>query len=386
MERVEQAVEPQVVVEHTKFLASVSRHLMASELDPMLEAVARTALPLLGDVCAIDQERHPAPVRLLEYRRTGRIAVDAPDRLASVMRPEIRTEGDYSRLTVPMFGSDRRKIGTLSFAGANVVYGAPELMLTQELADRLALAIENIRIRFDLNEALHQREKLISVAAHELRGPACSLRICVQALHKVALALPPRSVRLLGMIEREERRLSGLIDDLLDLGRIRSGHMQLKIESVNMSELVRDVVARFTDGTPEGEARVQLELSADAVGRWDRARLDQVVTNLVTNALKFGGEQPIRVRVTVDRARACVRLDVIDQGPGIEPALQTAIFEPFKRGGASARHHDGLGLGLYIARNIVEAMQGDIRVASEVGHGATFTVELPQKDGHANKE
>jgi signal transduction histidine kinase len=377
MQRMQQAGGNESVAEHTRFLANVSRYLMSQDLDPMLEGISNAALPLLGDVCAIDRALDARSVRVLEVRKVADAWIEPPEQLTSIVRGEIRVDGNRSRLTVPIGGPGER-FGTLSFAAKNrLIHGPAELALAQELADRMALAIQNIRTRFDLSEAVTEREKLISIAAHELRGPACSLRICVQALHRMeSSAVPPKSARLLKIIEREERRLARLIDDLLDLARLRSGHFQLELEPVDLCDVVREVAARLTQEATTVETPIDLELPETLIGDWDRSRLDQIVTNLVGNAIKFGRNNPVTIRVTEDATRGCARLSVTDHGPGIEPGVQQQIFEPFKRA-VTSKQYDGLGLGLYIVRSVVSQLGGVVRVTSAPGCGATFTVELP---------
>jgi signal transduction histidine kinase len=366
------------VAEHTRFLANVSRYLMSQDLDPMLEGISNASLPLLGDVCAIDRAVDARSVRVLEVRKVADAWIEPPEQLTSIVRGEIRVDGNRSRLTVPIGGPGER-FGTLSFAAKNrLIHGPAELALAQELADRMALAIHNIRTRFDLSEAVTEREKMISIAAHELRGPACSLRICVQALHRMesASAVPAKSARLLKIIEREERRLARLIDDLLDLARIRSGQFQLDLEPVDLCDVVREVAARLNQDATPTQTRLDLELPETLVGDWDRSRVDQIVTNLVSNAIKFGRNNPVTIRVSADPAHGCARLSVTDHGPGIEPGVQQQIFEPFKRA-VTSKQYDGLGLGLYIVRSVVSQLGGVVRVTSAPGCGATFTVELP---------
>ena len=373
---VQQASENESVAEHTRFLANVSRYLMSSDLDPMLEGISNAALPLLGDVCAIDRAVDARSVRVLEVRKVPDAWIEPPEQLTSVVRGEIRVDGNRSRLTVPIGGPGER-FGTLSFAAKNrLIHGPAELALAQELADRMAVAIENIQTRFDLSEAVNEREKLISIAAHELRGPACSLRICVQALHRMESAVPPKSARLLKIIEREERRLARLIDDLLDLARIRSGQFQLELEPVDLCDVVREVAVRFGQDVATAQAQLDLELPEKLIGDWDRSRVDQIVTNLVGNAIKFGRNNPVSIRVSTDAALGYARLSVTDHGPGIEPGVQQQIFEPFKRA-VTSKQYDGLGLGLYIVRSVVSQLGGIVRVTSAPGCGATFTVDLP---------
>ena len=376
MRGAESVVETEVVPEYTDVIASVGKHFLLTEMEPMLEAIARSALPLLGELLVLDTEEGGVARRLFEFHREPRTWVEAPHRLASISHPEICTDGHFSRLSVPVFGKSIR-IGTLSLASRQPIYGCAEMNVAEEIAVSLGLAIENTWTRAALVEAVEARDRLISIAAHELRGSTCSLRICTQALRSAASALPPKAARLVGIVEREERRLSHMIDELFDLGRIESGQIELKVESVDLCEVVREVVTRLGDHDPSVTGRIELDLPSQALGQWDRFRVDQAVTNLVTNALKFSGNQPVKIQIKTDPAHGRVSLAVVDQGPGIDPAVQAVIFDPFKRDRNLGR--DGLGLGLYIVRNVVLALGGDIRVASTVGCGATFTVDLPAR-------
>jgi len=376
MRGAESVVETEVVPEYTDVIASVGKHFLLTEMEPMLEAIARSALPLLGELLVLDTEEGGVARRLFEFHREPRTWVEAPHRLASISHPEICTDGHFSRLSVPVFGKSIR-IGTLSLASRQPIYGCAEMNVAEEIAVSLGLAIENTWTRAALVEAVEARDRLISIAAHELRGSTCSLRICTQALRSAAAALPPKAARLVGIVEREERRLSHMIDELFDLGRIESGQIELKVESVDLCEVVREVVSRLGDHDPSVTGRIELDLPSQALGQWDRFRVDQAVTNLVTNALKFSGNQPVKIEIKTDPGHGRVSLAVVDQGPGIDPAVQAVIFDPFKRDRNLGR--DGLGLGLYIVRNVVLALGGDIRVASTVGCGATFTVDLPAR-------
>jgi signal transduction histidine kinase len=374
MHGAERVFEGEVVPEYTDLIASVGKHFLMTELDPMLEAIARAALPLLGDLLVLDSEEGGVTNRLFEFRRESRTWIEPAHRLAMISHPEICTDGHCSRLSVPVFGKSIR-IGTLSLASRQPIYGCAEMNVVEELAVSLGVAIENIWTHDALVEAVEARDRLISIAAHELRGSTCSLRICAQALRSAAGPLPPKGARLVSIVEREERRLSHMIDELFDLGRIESGQVDLKVEAVDICEVTREVVSRLSDNNPGVRGQIELDVPSQALGQWDRFRIDQVVTNLVTNALKYGGEQPITVRVKADAGRGRVSLAVVDRGPGIDPAMQAVIFEPYKRDRSMGR--DGLGLGLYIVQNVVRALGGEIRVASTVGSGATFTVDLP---------
>jgi signal transduction histidine kinase len=375
MQSVQEVTGQEAATKHERFLSSVSRHLISLDLDPMLEAVAHAALPLFGDLCVIDRSAGMAALRLLEVRNGAEARIDPPEALVAVARAEIRIEGERSRLTVPIVvGAER--FGSLSFVGGVGTHGAPELALAQELAERLGLAIANIKTHTQLREAVADREKLISVAAHELRGPVCSVRLCIQALKRMERSSPSKGGRLLEIMDREERRLARLIDELLDLTRLRSGQFELDLEPVDMCDVVREVASRMTMDASRAGSELEVRADRPLVGRWDRSRLDQVVTNLLANAIKFGQRRPIAISVEADADGASARLVVTDHGLGIDPEIQQRIFEPFKRA-VVGRRYEGLGLGLYIVRNIVGQLGGTVSVSSAPGCGSTFTVELP---------
>ena len=169
--------------------------------------------------------------------------MEDPADLVSVTRGEIRVDGERSRISVPIgTGSDR--YGTISFAkNDGLVHSAADLALAQELTDRMALAIRNVREHKKLVDALCDRERLISIAAHELRGPLCAVRLCLQSLQRSRVALAPKASRMLEIMIKEERRVARLIDDLFDLGRIRSGQLGLELSTFDLCDLVNEVGA-----------------------------------------------------------------------------------------------------------------------------------------------
>jgi signal transduction histidine kinase len=370
-----------IVTTHAMFLANVSRHFVSLEIEPMLEAVGRAALCILGDICVVDRVWGTTPTRILEVRATQDAWMESPAALAAISRGEIHLDGDRSRISVPI-GSGNDRYGAISFAkNDGRVHSAADLTLAQELGDRLALAIRNVREHKRLVDALGDRERLISIAAHELRGPLCSVRLCLQSLQRSRVPLAPKATRMLEIMAKEERRVARLIDDLLDLGRIRSGQLELDLSLFDLCELVRDVSQQMEVQATGTASTLNLEMQGPVVGRWDRSRLNQVVSNLVANAIKYGQGAPVIVRVSGDGQRGCARLEVTDNGLGIPPELHGRIFEPFKRAVGTGRN-DGLGLGLYIVRSIVEQLGGAVHVDSRPGAGATFVVELPLQVTH----
>lgn len=380
MQTVEGTSSTKIVTTHALFLANVSRHFVSLEIEPMIEAVGRSALCVLGDICVVDRIAGVTPTRILEVRATQDVWIEPPADLASVTQGEIRLEGGRSRISVPIgTGSDR--YGAISFAkNGGSVHSAADLALALELGDRLGLAIRNVLEHEKLASALGDRERLISIAAHELRGPLCSVRLCLQSLKRSRMPLAPKASRMLEIMIKEERRVARLIDDLLDLGRIRSGQLDLDLTTFDLCELVREVSGQMEVQAAGAGSKLKLELHGPVIGRWDRPRLGQVVTNLVANAIKYGQGRPVVIRAAAYRARGA-RLEVIDGGVGIAPESLGRIFEPFKRVATNGQS-DGLGLGLFIVRSIVEQLGGAVRVDSRPGAGATFVVDLPFQVTH----
>jgi signal transduction histidine kinase len=291
-----------MVTTHAMFLANVSRHFMSLEIEPMIEAVGRSCLCVLGDICVVDRVWGAAPTRILEVRATQEAWMEAPAVLASVTRGEIRLDGERSRITVPI-GAGPDRYGAISFAkNDGLVHSAADLALAQELGERLALAIRNVREHRRLVDALGDRERLISIAAHELRGPLCSVRLCLQSLKRSRVQFAPKASRMLEIMIKEERRVARLIDDLLDLGRIRSGQLELELTSFDFCELVAEISAQMEVQATGAGSKLNVELAGPVVGRWDRERLGQVVTNLVSNAIKFGQGRPVVIRASADSA------------------------------------------------------------------------------------
>jgi two-component system, LuxR family, sensor kinase FixL len=234
-------------------------------------------------------------------------------------------------------------------------------------------------------DEVRERDEFLSIASHELRTPVTALQLQLQLLHRLAsrAKLTSRAKedvpRLLEprveALERQTRRIALLVNEILDVSRMRLGRLELRYEPLDLAEIVRAAAAQARPELARSGSALRLDL-APASGRWDRMRLEQVFTNLLLNASKFGQGKPIAVRVESDGA--CARVRVSDQGMGIPPEHQARVFERFERA-APVANFGGLGLGLYVARQVVEAHGGEIHVESVPGSGATFTVELPRE-------
>ena len=235
------------------------------------------------------------------------------------------------------------------------------------------------RLVAHLRAAVTARDEFLSVASHELRTPLSTLRLQSTLLSRwlaqVSLGEHEAELRMhCGVIERQVRRLEMLTGELLDVTRIAAGRLELHRELVDLVPLAREVVARHAVEDSHDASMVALECDASLTGRWDAFRLDQVISNLLGNAIRYGQSKPILVAVR--GADGAARLIVQDQGIGIADEHKERIFGQFERA-VSSHHYGGLGLGLWIAKQVVEAHGGTIHVESRLGHGATFIVTLP---------
>ena len=403
--------------EAQRFLNEAGAAMLPESLDyeATLAVVAHLVVPRFADWCIVDLVEAGGSIRQVaaahvdrvkeqrarELRR--RISPDVdPDRgVAWVIRtgkplfqpdvedvswvaealgmehPEILRElGARSYVSVPLHGR-KGVIGAISF-----VRGLPgrrfsesDLSVAEGLGQRAGLAVENARLYLAAREAVVARDDFLAIAAHELRTPLSTLSLQLQALAATRGEELAEAVAA-GKLERaikQTRRLASLIDSLLEVSRITAGRLTLHREPTELTAIVRDVAQRLSAAAEAAGCAVTVAAEKAVTGRWDPLRLDQVVTNLLQNAIRYAPGTAIEVSVEGDVRRA--RLAVRDHGPGIAPERRARIFERFEGGGQS---QEGLGLGLYITRQIVEAHGGRIRLESEVGAGTAFLVELPR--------
>ncbi|OJT17352.1 hypothetical protein BO221_45360 [Archangium sp. Cb G35] len=296
---------------------------------------------------------------------------------------QVMEAGEVCSVMVVPLRSHERALGlvTLGACKPRRPHGPEDLSLGQELAHRLAAALESARLFLESQRAVQLRDEFLAVASHELKTPLTPLRLQLQGLKRVAEGLggePVPAERILRVVrgcESQVRKLAGLVNDLLDVAKLAQGRLPLHLEEVDLGAVAREVLEQLSAEVVRTGCWVELMDRERVVGRWDRLRLEQVVTNLLTNALKYGAGRPIHVHVRW--ADGVARLSVRDEGIGIAPEHRGRIFGKFERA-VSERHYGGLGLGLHITWQIVSALGGTIAVESEVGHGSTFTVELPR--------
>ncbi|OJY25343.1 MAG: hypothetical protein BGO98_03830 [Myxococcales bacterium 68-20] len=249
----------------------------------------------------------------------------------------------------------------------------------EDVTERLHTERERERLVVDLREAVRARDDFLSIASHELRTPLSTLALGTQELIRAADAgVTPTPAQLRKKAERlrsQVHRLERLIGTVLDVSRITQGRVRLFPEQLDASAVVRERCEQLRDDAARAGSYIELSCSEAIVGNFDRTRLEQIVDNLLCNAIKFGAGNSIEV--TLESTLEIVRLTVHDHGVGIAKEDQARIFERFERA-VSSRHYGGLGLGLWVVRQIVESMGGTIFVTSELGMGSTFVVEWPR--------
>jgi signal transduction histidine kinase len=238
----------------------------------------------------------------------------------------------------------------------------------------------------ELQRSLRMRDEFMSLVAHELRTPLNTLFLESQMRN---LQLKNGNLaafevdKLAGMVKRDERQIKAmirLIDDMLDVSRIRSGTLSIRPAQVELTALLERVVSDLSLQAAAAGCTLTLQAHPPVSGWWDEFRIEQVIVNLLTNALRYGGGQP--VEVSVHDVDGCVRIDVRDQGRGIAAEDAERIFEPYERGARNGEPK-GLGLGLYISRQLAESHGGQLGMQSRPGAGSVFSLTLPCPDADA---
>jgi len=249
---------------------------------------------------------------------------------------------------------------------------------------QLAALVRERDARKTAEHAVAIRDEFLSIASHELRNPLASMKIQIQLLSRMLRdgqrddLFNDRMLTLARRSDSQIDRFSKLIDTLLDFSSIQSGRLRLSLSRFDLNELVREGLERLAPELETANCRTLLTVGAPVEGDWDRLRLEQVLANLLSNAMKYAPGKPLSVSVSSDADTAWIR--VKDQGPGIATQDRERVFRRFERAAASATGYvQGLGLGLYVARQIIDTHGGGITVESEPGAGSTFVVRLPRQ-------
>jgi signal transduction histidine kinase len=244
------------------------------------------------------------------------------------------------------------------------------------LAAQAAISIENARLLKEAQDSIRVRDTFLALASHELRTPLTSLMLTAQRLRGGAPGSSSESLRrALTVFDKQLGRLKALIDDMMSVGQILLGRLELNADLIDLAAIVRDEVQRSAPAFESAGCSVTVRADRPVRGRWDRDKVAQVVEKLLANAIKFGAGAPIEVGV--EGLDGTARLVVVDHGTGIEPGALPHIFGRFERA-ASPSAHGGLGIGLYIVEHLVRALGGTVCAESTPHVETRFTVELPR--------
>ncbi len=334
------------------------------------------------------------PRHVLRYRKASLITTFPDDFwFDSASSPEHLLQLDELKtsalIIVPLFARNRTLgIMMLGRSNGSESFDGDDVSMAVDLGYRVALAIDNSGLYTRAQKVVQQQEEFISTASHELKTPLTTvkgyLQLINRQLHREDFS-PERIVRFTQELDEQVRRLEDLVSDLLDVSRIQQGGLDLRLERFDLAQLASSVLSRF-EHAPERRPNHELSITAPepVEGTWDRGRIDQVLTNLISNALKYspdGGQILVRVRRAGDSAELVVR----DNGIGIGQDEKANLFQPFVRGRNLRHKISGTGLGLYITQRIVQNHRGSIFVKSQPGHGTTFTVHLPLTIGSGDQ-
>jgi PAS domain S-box-containing protein len=312
-----------------------------------------------------------------------------PEEDIRVGKPELEIETALREGRFEDEGWRMRKDGTRFWASVILtpVYNAAGQHLgfakvTRDLTERRKL--EEARLRAaQAQEAVRLRDEFLSIASHELKTPLTALQLQLHSMRERLEAVDGRTASRLDRASRSGERLANLIETLLDVSRISTGRFELNPERFDLAEAVSDVAERLHDSATKAGCELSLKLQAPLPGTWDRLRIEQVVVNLLGNSIKYAAGTPIHVSLAQEGETAI--LEVRDGGPGIPEEALSRIFERFERA-SEMRHYGGLGLGLYIVREIVKAHDGMVTARNLPGAGACFSVRLPIASAASSQE
>ncbi len=399
-----------------EFLFAATSALLDSPLDAVvrLEKLTLLVVPDLADWCLCDlvisdgqavrriaartwnPEKHDAAQALLrEYPldRAARFGIahalssgvtevgfEGPAPLAAETPEESTFQllaseiGASSYMIIPLVAQGRVLAAlTFFFAESNRRYAQADVALAEDLAKRAALAVDNAALFGRLAHAIRARDEMVGVVSHDLRNPLSSIQMSATLLDQEVTHAAGKSK--LAIIQRSVKRMDRLVRDLLDLTTLEAGSLTLALEPLRVADALAEAVELVAPlATAKGITLATGPSAGDLTLLADRDRLMQVFSNLLGNAAKF---TPAGGRVTLSAVAqpGCCRFQVTDTGPGIAPDLVAFVFDRFRQG--RELHRQGAGLGLAIAKGIVEAHGGAIAVESTVGAGATFTFTIP---------
>lgn len=273
-------------------------------------------------------------------------------------------------------------IGALTFLHLKSYPSFDSLALTlaEGLAQRSAIAIDNASLYQKSKEAIQLRDDFLMIASHELKTPITSLKLKLQTLLRTFHTVNREKLSdeniivSLNFIDQQIEKIIKLIEQLLDTSQISKEKIKLNREAVNLSDITDELVSLFTDELKASGSNLEIDVENPIVGLWDPLRIKQALTNLLSNAIKYGLGKPIKISAMIKNNESEISIE--DQGLGIAKKDQSRIFGRFERA-ISSLSYGGLGLGLFVTQQIIEAHGGSILLKSELNKGSTFVIRLP---------
>lgn len=407
--------------ENNKFLAEAGELLVSSiDYRKTLQSISQLAIPYLADWCAFDiigesgeienlviNHRDP---RRLEYAKklheqylcnpdakvgTKAVISSGKTQVFNSISNDVLKElaldesqiflakelGDTSAMVIPLT-LHGKTFGALSFVSAEsaIKYDQQRVSIGEELARRVALAFENSNLYKISQDAIEVRNEFLSIASHELNTPITSLKLQLQMVKKGLLIgqdgkFPlERFTKSVEASVKQVDRLINLIQILLDVSRIQSGKFTFNFSSFNVHDVLNEVIERHKELIENADCSLKVEGASNIDVVWDRVRIEQVLTNLLTNAIKYA---PGKIELSVEEDKQDVLISVRDFGQGIPDEKLSYIFNRFERA-TSNESVSGLGLGLFIVKQIAEGHHGSVEVSSKAGEGSVFAIRLPK--------
>lgn len=276
--------------------------------------------------------------------------------------------------------SREKIIGVMTIASGGKSYSELDGLFFQELAIRAGTAVDKARLYKEARDAIRDRDEFLAIASHELRTPLTSILLNLQLVLRKIRNTEKNKLNMENIVksieysESQSYRLAKLINDLLNISVVSSGRLKIEKEKMEFSGLVEKVLNKFDAQFKDAKVQVDFKNGEEVFGFWDKVRLEQVISNLLSNSIKYGRGNP--VVVSLEKENKKLIFSVKDTGIGIDKKRQKHVFEKFSRAVAT-KEFKGLGVGLYISRQIVEAHDGKIFLSSKKNEGTTFQVELP---------
>ena len=391
------------------------RLIDAFDIETALYSAARAAVPALAGWCVIDLLEDGGLKRVAiaatdprdevaarEYSGAYPVDLNGPSAIARAARSGKSTwvrevsEADLARiagdathlqmlkelrvrsyLVVPML-SRHRVLGTLTFAStaAGRRFSEEDLHIAEEVARRMVMAIESARLYHEARAAVATRDQLLAVVSHDLRNHLSVITASTSILDEKLLSTEAMAERTIGALKRASSGMTRLVADLLDSAAIRAGQLSLDVAVIDVDSFMRDVLEAHAPAAKAAHVQLKADLAAGgAKVAGDVHRLDQSIGNLLRNALRYcraGDSVTVRTRMQP----SAVTIDIVDTGPGIPPELLPELFNPYERGVLGP---GGTGLGLFIAKGIIDRHGGWLEHRPTSGGGATFCITLPRK-------